>query len=45
MNCIPHQVLFGHQVKEDETGGAYDMYGKKRNHTRLWWGNLNVITS
>jgi len=27
MNCIPHKALFGHQVKEDETGGAYGTYG------------------
>jgi hypothetical protein len=35
----------GHQVTEGEMGGAYGTNGKKRNHTRFWWGNLNVRTS
>jgi hypothetical protein len=27
MNCAPHHILFGYQIKEDETGGPCGMYG------------------
>ena len=36
MNCT-HQILLGHQTKDDEMGGDCDSYGAEQNRKGTTW--------